>query len=184
MLAITARYYLAIFVLLKLDGCRFIIGLVLYPFTFTTHPFRLIWLVKLAVTAAFGCSPSTISCCQGPRLTADTLLLTPSSPTVPDHWDSTQHINKIVPLKDSIVHANLPAAIMCRDYYKLGIVSIPDPERGNRGLGTRLNRKWIGIVPYGLVPVYRFCWITFSCNWLLCGAHWEISQASLSCIYP
>jgi len=99
-------------VLLKLDGCRFTIGLVLYPLTFTTHPFRLIWLVKLAVTAAFGCSPSTISCCQGPCLTADTLLLTPSSPTVPDHWDSTQHINKIVPLRDSIVHANLPAAIM------------------------------------------------------------------------
>jgi len=112
-LAITARYYLAILVLLKLDGCRFTTGLVLYPVTFTTHPFRLIWLVKLAVTAAFGCSPSTISCCQGPRLTADTLLLTPSSPTVPDHWDSTQHINKIVPLRDSIVHANLPAATMC-----------------------------------------------------------------------
>ena len=65
----------------------------------TTDPFLLIWLVKVAVMAASGCTPSTTSCCQGPRLTTDTLLLDPS-PSPVQH--SKQHTNKIVAVKSSL----------------------------------------------------------------------------------
>ena len=65
----------------------------------TTDPFLLIWLVKVAVMAASGCTPSTTSCCQGPRLTTDTLLLDPS-PSPVQH--SKQHTNKIVAVKSTL----------------------------------------------------------------------------------
>ena len=49
--------------------------------------------------AASGCTPSATSCCQGPRLTTDTLLLDPS-PSPVQH--SKQHTNKIVAVKSSL----------------------------------------------------------------------------------
>ena len=64
-----------------------------------TDPFLLIWLVKVAVMAASGCTPSTTSCCQGPRLTTDTLLLDFSLSPV---QHSKQHTNKIVAVKSSL----------------------------------------------------------------------------------
>ena len=49
--------------------------------------------------AASGCTPSATSCCQGSRLTTDTLLLDPS-PSPVQH--SKQHTNKIVAVKSSL----------------------------------------------------------------------------------
>ena len=109
----------------------------------TTDPFLLIWLVKVAVMAASGCTPSTTSCCQGPRLTTDTLLLDPSPSPVQEH--SKQHTNKIAAVKPSL------KALCIIDLWSnveipdsaLTHLTLPNYGRGEEGSGTQ-TIHWVG----------------------------------------